>query len=209
MPAGRPGTGHPAMRRPRPAIPQSRYRPAALNRLLDHDDRCGCLCYAERRPVRGFAVPVSWLRPLEEVKVWGDQELEHDLTPVPGSGDPGWRQTDGRGCTDIQDGIRFVASRIQAGPSENSVSVDGMEQDCHGGISPLPACQTQDPMSRFLNLMPHELRPGDDWDDRIVKRVEPGEAPAEARYDCRIVFTDGTHEYWHTDAPIRIYRPDA
>ena len=63
-------------------------------------------------------------------------------------------------------------------------------------------------MSLFLNLFPGELEPGDEWDDRVVKYVDRDEPPIESRFDCCIVFTDGTYRFWHTDAPIRIYRPD-
>jgi hypothetical protein len=59
----------------------------------------------------------------------------------------------------------------------------------------------------FLNLFPHELLPGDDWDDHIIDHVEPVEAPPTNRFNCRLVFQDGTARDWHTDAPIRIYRP--
>lgn len=63
-------------------------------------------------------------------------------------------------------------------------------------------------MSRFLNLMPRELEPGDDWDGRIFDHIEDMEEPQpESRLNCLLVFQDGTEQFWHTDAPIRIYRP--
>lgn len=59
-------------------------------------------------------------------------------------------------------------------------------------------------MSRFLNLLPKELEPGDQWDDgQIVESVEP----VESEMQCRIIFMDGTDVVWPWEAPRRIYRP--
>jgi hypothetical protein len=33
------------------------------------------------------------------------------------------------------------------------------------------------------------------------------EPQPESRLNCLLVFQDGTEQFWHTDAPIRIYRP--
>jgi hypothetical protein len=59
-------------------------------------------------------------------------------------------------------------------------------------------------MSQFLNLMPRELEPGDQWDDGvIVESVEP----VESEMQCRIIFTNGADIIWPWEAPRRIYRP--
>jgi len=63
-------------------------------------------------------------------------------------------------------------------------------------------------LGKFLNLMPGELEPGDDLGERgIFLRLEPlGEVMVTGRYDCILVYQDDTKEYWHTEAPLRIYR---
>lgn len=59
----------------------------------------------------------------------------------------------------------------------------------------------------FLNLLPKELEPGDDWDGRIFDYMEPVDRPELERINCRLVFQDGSVRLWHTEAPMRIYRP--
>jgi hypothetical protein len=66
---------------------------------------------------------------------------------------------------------------------------------------------------RFLNLMPGELELGDEWEGHgAFDHLEPFDGPHPAgehlpRLNCRLVFQDGLFRNWHTDAPIRIYRP--
>ena len=63
-------------------------------------------------------------------------------------------------------------------------------------------------MSQFLNLLPKEMEPGDQWEDRVFDHFHEVENPVpDKRLDCCVVFRDGTAKFWHTAAPVRIYRP--
>lgn len=63
-------------------------------------------------------------------------------------------------------------------------------------------------MGSYLNLMPHELEPGDDLgeDYGLFLQLRPLEWGGTSHYNCILVFQDGHERMWHTEAPIRVYR---
>lgn len=63
---------------------------------------------------------------------------------------------------------------------------------------------------QFLNLMPKELQTGDEYGDAVFLSLEEmlTDDPFQSRKaNCYLHFHSGT-VLWHTEAPLRVYRPD-